>query len=101
MNPKTKKILKCCFIILLMVAFLSLNVVYAATKSKISFCDYAGTRRTLKIIGMMINIAKVVVPLIIIFVIDIICVNMINSGTTTFAILIIIPIIFNVLLVPA
>ncbi len=66
MNPKTKKILKSVFIILIMVAFLSVNIVFAATKSKINFCDYAGARRTLKIIGMLINIAKIVVPLIII-----------------------------------
>ena len=52
MSEKTKKILKYTFIILIMVAFLSINVVYAATKSDLKFCDYAGTRRTLKILGI-------------------------------------------------
>ena len=66
MNEKTKKIIKIVGIILIMVAFLSLNVVYAATKGTIHFCDYAGTRRTLKIVGIFIDIIKIVVPLIII-----------------------------------
>ena len=66
MSEKTKKILKYTFIILIMVAFLSINVVYAATKSDLKFCDYAGTRRTLKILGTIINIIKILVPVLII-----------------------------------
>ncbi len=41
------------------------NIVYAATTSKISFCDYAGVRRAFKIAGIILNIVKIVVPLII------------------------------------
>ena len=65
MNTKTKKILKKVLIILFMAFFVGINIVFAATKSKIGFCDYGGTRRVLKIIGIMINIAKIVVPLLI------------------------------------
>ena len=66
MNKKAKTITKKILIILIMIAFLSINIVYAATKSKIHFCDYAGARRTLMIIGIIINIAKILVPLLII-----------------------------------
>ncbi len=66
MSNKTKKILKSLFIIAIMVAFLGLNIVYAATTSHIKFCDYGGVRRTFKIIGIVINIAKILVPMIII-----------------------------------
>ena len=66
MSNKTKKIIKSLIITILFIAFLSINIVYADTASKISFCDYAGTRRTLKIIGIIINIAKILVPLLII-----------------------------------
>jgi len=66
MSNKTKKILKSVAIIVLMVAFLSINIVYAATASQIKFCDYGGVRRTFKIIGIIINIAKVLVPMLII-----------------------------------
>ncbi len=66
MSEKTKKILKTIAIIAIMIAFISVNIVFADTKSNVKFCDYAGTRRTLKIIGTIINIAKVLVPLLII-----------------------------------
>lgn len=45
---------------------LGTNIVYAATTAEISFCDYAGVRRAFKIAGLIINIVKIVVPLIII-----------------------------------
>ncbi len=50
--------------ILFLVTILSVNVVYAATSSKIKFCDYGGVRRTFKIIGIIINLIKIIVPLI-------------------------------------
>ena len=65
MKERNKKILKHVLIVLFMAFFLGINIVFAATKSKISFCDYGGTRRVFKIIGIVINIAKIVVPLII------------------------------------
>lgn len=58
---KNKKILYILFFIAL---FLCINVVYAATSSKIKFCDYSGVRRTFKVIGIIINLVKIIVPLI-------------------------------------
>lgn len=52
--------------LLLLVLYFVPNIVYAATSSKINFCQYPGTRRTFKIIGLAINIAKVIAPLILI-----------------------------------
>ncbi len=54
-------------LVLFFVAILSVNVVYAATSSKIKFCDYGGVRRTFKIIGIIINLVKIIVPLILTF----------------------------------
>ncbi len=48
----------------LFLIILSVGVVYAETTSKINFCDYGGVRRTFKIIGIIINLVKIVVPLI-------------------------------------
>ncbi len=48
------------------ILFLFVNVVYAATSSKISFCDYSGVRRTFKVIGIIINLVKIIIPLILI-----------------------------------
>ena len=42
------------------------DLVLAATTSEIRFCEYAGVLRTFKILGVIINIVKIVVPLIII-----------------------------------
>lgn len=80
MSDKTKKIIKTIGIISIMIAFLSINVVFAATKSNVKICDYAGTRRTLKIIGTIINIAKIMVPLIIIITGMISVANVVMSG---------------------
>lgn len=52
------------FIITILI--LGSNVVYAATSSELNFCDYAGSRRAFKIGGIILNIAKIVVPLLII-----------------------------------
>lgn len=54
------------FFIIFVILFMSLNFVYASTSSKISFCEYGGVVRTFKIIGILINIVKVVVPILII-----------------------------------
>ncbi len=80
MNIKAKKIIKSSLIILIMLAFLSINIVFAATKSKIGFCDYAGTRRALKIIGIILNIAKILVPLLIILTQMVSMTKIITSG---------------------
>lgn len=45
---------------------LSTNMVYAATSAKLAFCDYAGVRRAFKIAGLIIDMIKIIVPLIII-----------------------------------
>ena len=80
MSNKTKKILKSIAIIVIMIAFIGINIVFAETKSNVKFCDYAGTRRTLKIIGTIINIAKVFVPLLIIITESIALTKAIVSG---------------------
>lgn len=63
-----KKVIKYFLIILFFAIFIGGNVVYAATSSKIAFCDYGGVRRTFKIVGILLNIVKTLVPLAIIFV---------------------------------
>lgn len=63
---KNKKRISLCIWILFILLFLSLNFVYAATSSKVEFCEYSGVRRTFMILGMVINIVKIVVPLILI-----------------------------------
>ena len=42
------------------------DLVLAATSSKLRICEYGGVLRTLKIIGMAINIVKIIVPLLVI-----------------------------------
>lgn len=64
MKKTSKK--KLLFFTLFFILFMSLNFVYADTSSKISFCEYGGVVRTFKIIGILINIVKVVVPILII-----------------------------------
>lgn len=58
------------FIIIFVLALVLLgaipHLVYAATTSKLNFCQYGGTRRTFKILGLAINIIKIIVPLILI-----------------------------------
>lgn len=64
MKKTSKK--KLLFFILFVILFMSLNFVYAATSSKISFCEYSGVVRTFKVIGILINIVKIVVPILIV-----------------------------------
>lgn len=52
------------YLFIFILLLLSVNVVYAATSSKLQFCDYSGVRRTFMIIGIIINLVKIVVPLI-------------------------------------
>ena len=56
------------FIILVLLSVLTIlpDLVLAATTSEIRFCEYAGVLRTFKILGIIINIVKIVVPLLII-----------------------------------
>ena len=51
------------FIILISI-FIGINIVEAETTGTLNFCKYAGTRRALKIVGIIFYIVKVVVPLI-------------------------------------
>lgn len=53
-------------LLLLLVVILAPDIVYAATSSKLKFCEYGGTRRMFKIIGMAISIIKILVPVILI-----------------------------------
>ena len=41
--------------------------VYAETTSKLHFCEYRGTLRMMKIIGMFIILAKTVIPIILMY----------------------------------
>jgi len=80
MTTKSKKILKSVLIILFMSLFLAASIVHAAPSSSIKFCDYAGTRRTFKMIGLFINLARIIVPLIIIITESISLTKVIISG---------------------
>ncbi len=80
MTNKTKKILKSILIILFMSLFLIGSIVHAETSSSIKFCDYAGTRRTFKMIGLFINLARIIVPLLIIITESISLTKVIISG---------------------
>jgi hypothetical protein len=54
-------------LIILSVLTIAPHIVLAAkTSSQLRFCEYSGVLRTFKILGMCINIIKVVVPLLII-----------------------------------
>jgi len=63
---KNKKLKKIIFFSIFIILFLSINIVYAKTSAKINFCDYSGVRRGLKVLGMFIVLAKIIVPVIII-----------------------------------
>ena len=51
---------------ILFLGLCSVAEVYAKTSSEAHFCDYSGTRRTLKLVGEIINILKIVAPIILI-----------------------------------
>lgn len=53
-------------VILLSVLTIAPKLVLAATSSDLKVCEYAGVLRTLKIVGICINIVKIVVPILII-----------------------------------
>lgn len=62
---KTKHIIL--LVLILSVLTIAPDLVLAAkTSSELRFCEYGGVLRTFKIIGMCINIVKIVVPLIIV-----------------------------------
>ncbi len=61
---KTKHIVL--LVIILSVLTIAPNIVMAATSNELRFCEYGGVLRTFKILGMCLNIIKIVVPLIII-----------------------------------
>lgn len=61
---KTKHIVL--LVLILSVLTIAPNIVLAATSSELRICEYGGVLRTLKILGMALNIIKIVIPLIII-----------------------------------
>ena len=61
-----KRHIKRLILFTLFISFIGINV-YAATTSKLHFCEYRGTLRMMKIIGMFIIVAKTVVPIIIMY----------------------------------
>ncbi len=52
--------------LLLIVLCVGPKLVFAATSSKLNFCQYRGTRRAFKILGLVINFIKILVPIILI-----------------------------------
>ncbi len=64
MKKKNKKYI--IIIMLFLLLFIGTNIAYAATTSKIRFCEQPGVLRTMQIIGLIIGIVKVAVPVIII-----------------------------------
>ncbi len=77
-----KRLLKLGAWILFFVLFIGTSIVYAKTSAEIAFCDYASVRRTFMIIGILLNLVKVVVPLIIIFVAIVAFFKIVMSGKT-------------------
>lgn len=65
MKSINKNLLKNIALVLFIFLFAGVNIVYARTTSKVPFCDYGGVRRTFKIIGIIINLIKIVIPIII------------------------------------
>lgn len=66
---KKSILLKKCSKLLIMFIIMFLlgtSITLAATTADLHFCDYGGVRRSFKIAGIVINIVKIVVPLIII-----------------------------------
>jgi len=61
LNFNKKIVFMVCFFLFL----LGYDIVYAATSSKIQFCNYGGVRRTFMLIGICINLIKVIIPLLI------------------------------------
>lgn len=66
---------------ILLLVFICTDLVYAKTTGEIKFCDYGGVQRTLKIIGVIIAIMKIVAPLIIIITTFFISLKPVISGT--------------------
>ncbi len=60
---KKQKLIIYALVLFFLVGF---NLVYAETKAELKFCEYSGVLRALKIVGILIIIAKIVVPLLII-----------------------------------
>ena len=66
---KKTKYIKILFIFCLLFAItiISFNNVYAATSSKLYFCQRPDILRMFKIIGIIISIVKILVPIVLIF----------------------------------
>lgn len=69
-KKQKRKILYNFLFLLFIVGFSILSIVYAEevyiTSAKINFCDYPGTRRTLRTVGYVIYLLKIAVPLVLI-----------------------------------
>ncbi len=66
---------------LLLLFVCTADLVYAKTTGEIKFCDYGSVQRTLKVIGIIIVIMKIVVPLIIILTAFFTFIKPVISGT--------------------
>lgn len=63
LSKKTKTIL---LIALVLIVVMFPTITYAATTADLKFCEYGGTRRVFKTLGMILFFVKIIVPLIII-----------------------------------
>ena len=59
-KPKFKKYI---IFILFLALFIGAHLVYAETTAELHFCDYAGVRRTFKIMGIILTLVKIIVPI--------------------------------------
>lgn len=62
LQKKLKKVISIIFFLF----FISINIVYAQTSTDLRLCEYPGVIRTLKLIGLFIFIAKILVPILLI-----------------------------------
>ena len=65
-DSMNKKIIKCLLLILLFIFVCIINVVYADAVADVSFCESPGVLRTMKIIGILLVLVKVLLPIILI-----------------------------------
>ncbi len=77
---KSKKIFARLALFSFIALFAFANVAYAYTKSDLNFCQQPGVLRTMKIIGLVINVVKIALPVLIVGTAMFKFVNVIISG---------------------
>ena len=67
MKNKKENILyfeKSIIFIVILICICAVEIVYAETTAQIKFCDYGSVRKTLKILGIFLTLAKIAIPAI-------------------------------------